>query len=174
MAHSHEPSLDFLGACGLGIRRSSHRRYTAEVPALPGVVVHFLRLADIGLKVEDGSADVGLIGRDRFLETRRENGDTIVVVDNLGFGQSDLVIGVPDGWLDVSSMADLAELSMEFRERGRDLRIATKYPRLVETFLPVQGRVLLLPRRVQRHPGGGPRHGLRGHNRRHLQHWHHP
>ena len=135
----HEPALDFLSACGLGVRRSSLRRYTAEVPALPGVVVHFQRGSDIGLKVDDGSADMGLIGRDRFLETRRENGDTIVVADNLGFGQSDLVIGVPDGWLDVSSMADLAELSMEFRERGKDLRIATKYPRLVETFLLSRG-----------------------------------
>ena len=131
----HQPSLDFLGECGLGVRRTNLRRYTAQVPALPGVVVHFQRGADIGLKVEEGSADVGLIGRDRFLETRRENGDAMIVVDNLGFGHSELVIGVPDGWLDVSSMADLAEISREFRERGRDLRIATKYPRLVESFL---------------------------------------
>ncbi len=131
----HQPALDFLGECGLGVRRTNLRRYTAEVPALPGVVVHFQRGSDIGLKVEEGSADMGVIGLDRFLETRLENGNVMVAVDNLGFGHSELVIGVPDGWLDVSSMADLAELSLEFRERGRDLRITTKYPRLVESFL---------------------------------------
>ena len=39
---------------------------------------------------------------------------------------------VPDSWLDVDSMSDLADLSVDMREHGRDLKIATKYPRLVE------------------------------------------
>ena len=36
------------------------------------------------------------IGHDRFLETRREGGSARVVIDGLGFGHSELVIGVPD------------------------------------------------------------------------------
>ncbi len=135
----HQPTLDFLQACGLGVRRPNLRRYTAEVPALPGVIVHFQRAADIGLKVEEGSADMGVIGRDRFLETRRENGSTKVVIDSLGFGNSELLIGVPEGWIDVTSVTDLVEISMEFREKGQDLRVATKYPRLVESFLLSRG-----------------------------------
>ena len=135
----HQPTLDFLRACGLGVRRPNLRRYTAEVPALPGVVVHFQRAADIGLKVEEGSADMGVVGRDRFLETRRENGSTRVVIDSLGFGNSELLIGVPEGWIDVTSVTDLVEISMEFREKGQDLRVATKYPRLVESFLLSRG-----------------------------------
>jgi len=135
----HEPTLLFLHSCGVGVLRTNRRRYTAEIPSLPGVAVHFQRGADIAPKVEEGSADMGIVGQDRFLETRRENGDTVSVIDNLGFGYSELVIGVPDSWIDVTSVADLSDLSLEFREQGRDLRIATKYPRLVERFLLSSG-----------------------------------
>ena len=135
----HEPSLTFLRACGVGVSRTNLRRYTADIPSLPGVTVHFQRGADIGHKVEEGSADLGVIGNDRFLETRREGGSARTVIDGLGFGHSELVIGVPDSWVDVTSIADLADLSMEFRQRGGDLRVATKYPRLTERFLLARG-----------------------------------
>ena len=135
----HEPSLLFLSACGIGVSRPNLRRYTAEIPALPGVLVHFQRGADIAAKVEETSADMGIVGHDQFLEGRREGGGARVVIEALGFGHSELVMGVPDSWVDVTSMADLADLSMEFRERGTDLRVATKYPRLVERFLLGRG-----------------------------------
>ena len=58
-----------------------------------------------------------------------------MIIDRLGFGHCEIVLGVPDSWVDVVSLADLADLSMEFRSDGRDLRVATKFPRLVEGFL---------------------------------------
>ena len=135
----HEPALLFLRSCGIGVQRTNLRRYAAEIPTLPGATVHFQRGADIAMKVEEGSADIGIVGHDRFLESRRENGQSHMVIENLGFGHSELVIGVPDSWIDVTSMADIADLSMEFREQGRDLRVATKYPRSVERFLISSG-----------------------------------
>ena len=136
----HEPSLDFLRSCGLEVKRSNSRRYTAEIPSMPGVTVHFQRAADIGMKVGEDSADIGIVGLDQYLETQREGGTTHVVVESLGFGNSELVIGVPDFWADVTSVAHLAELSAEFREQGSDLlRVASKYPRLVERFLLTSG-----------------------------------
>ena len=131
----HDPSLLFLKSSGMGVSRRNLRRYTAEIPSLPGVAVHFQRGSDIAMKVEEGSAELGLVGLARFLETRREGGGSRVVIDNLGFGQAELALGVPDSWVDVSSLADLADLAVEFRAKGTDLRIATKYPRLVERFL---------------------------------------
>ena len=130
-----EPTQAFLRSCGIGVSRSNPRRYIADIPALPGVTVMFQRGADITPKVEDGSADLGIVGLDRYLEMRREGGDSGVVIDDLGFGRCRLVLGVPDSWVDVVSLADIADLSMEFRQQGRDLRIVTKYPRLVERFL---------------------------------------
>ena len=131
----HESTLMFLRSCGLGVLRPNSRRYTAAIPALDGVTVLFQRGSDITSKVEEGSADMGIVGHDRYLDSRREGGDAIIVIDTLGYGNSRLVLGVPDSWVDVSSLADLAELSVEMREEGRDIRIATKYPRLVERFL---------------------------------------
>ena len=135
----HEPTLMFLRSCGIGVLRTNLRRYTADVPTLPGVTVLFQRSADITPKVEEGSAALGIVGQDRFLELRREGGDTNIVIENLGFGHCELVIGVPDSWVDVTSLGDLADLSMQFREEGTDLRIVTKYPRLVERFLLSNG-----------------------------------
>jgi ATP phosphoribosyltransferase len=135
----YEPTLSFLSACGIGVSRTNLRRYTADIPKLPGVTVLFQRGADIIMKVEEGSADVGVVGLDRVLELRTESGDTGIVIENLGFGHCELVVGVPDFWVDVTSLADLADLSMGFRQEGRDLRVATKYPRLVERFLLANG-----------------------------------
>ena len=135
----YEGALTFLRNCGMPVERASLRRYTANIPSLPGVAVLFQRTADITAKVEEGSADIGVVGLDRFLENRRESEDTVVLMEDLGFGQCELVVAVPDGWVDVTSMEDLADLSVEFRERGRELRIATKYPRLVQRYLYQKG-----------------------------------
>ena len=135
----YEPTLTFLRSCGISIHRPNLRRYTADIPALPGVTVLFQRTSDIPSKVEEGSADIGIVGYDRFLESRREGGNAKVVIDQLNFGNCELALGVPDSWIDVVSVADLSDLSVEFREEGRDLRVATKFPRLVERFLLANG-----------------------------------
>ena len=101
--------------------------------------VLFQRAADIPYKVDEGSADIGITGLDRFLELGSDSGDTNVVMEALGFGGCELVIAVPDSWIDVDSMYDLADLAFDFRERGQDLRIATKYPRLVQNHLLAYG-----------------------------------
>ena len=133
-----QPALDLLRACGLGVLRTNSRTYTAEIPALPGVAVSFQRGSDITQKIDEGNADLGIVGKDRFLESRRVDGETRVIIE-LGFGRSQLVLGVPDAWVDVTSIADISELSMEFRAEGSDLKIATKYPRLVERHLLANG-----------------------------------
>ena len=135
----HETALSFLRACGIGVQRTNLRRYTAEIPSLPGVNVLFQRSADVTPKVEEASADLGIVGLDRYLEMRRESGNTNAVIDDLGFGECELVLGVPDSWVDVTSLSDLADLSIEFREQRTDLRVVTKYPRLVERFFLSNG-----------------------------------
>lgn len=134
----HEPTLNLLDSCGLGIVRASSRRYTAEIPALPGIVVTFQRGSDITQKIDEGNADLGVVGKDQFLENRREDGHTRIVSE-LGFGHSQLVLAVPEAWVDVTTITDIADLSLEFRDKGSDLKIATKYPRLTENHLLSNG-----------------------------------
>ncbi|MCZ6614775.1 MAG: ATP phosphoribosyltransferase, partial [Chloroflexi bacterium] len=131
----HDPTLAFLGECGLAVDRRNARRYTASVPSLDGVVALFQRAADIPGKVEEGSADIGIVGLDRFSESHVEGGDGFVIAQDLEYSRCELVMAVPETWVDVTHMADIADLAVEFRERGRELRVATKYPGLVQRFL---------------------------------------
>ena len=135
----YEPTLAFFKACGIAAERPNSRRYVGTVPAIPGVAVLFQRTADITQKVEEGSADLGITGLDRYLEYRVETGQARVVMDDLGYGRCDLVLAVPDSWADVEDIHDLADLAVEFRQQGKSLRIATKYPRLVQRHLYAQG-----------------------------------
>jgi ATP phosphoribosyltransferase len=53
----------------------------------------------------------------------------------LGFGKADVVVAVPDPWIDVTRMTDLADVAADFRPRHRRwLRIATKYGNLTRRF----------------------------------------
>ena len=131
----HEPTLNFLGACGLSVLRPNSRRYTATIPALSGVEVLFQRTADITEKVEEGSAELGVTGLDRYLEYRHDGHTVATLIDDLSYGRCDFVLAVPNSWLDVTSVADLADLALEFRQQGKQLRIATKYPRLLRRYL---------------------------------------
>ena len=131
----HQLTLDFLRACGLPVSRPSARRYTASISALAGLEVLFQRTADITQKVEEGSADLGITGLDRYLEYRNDENRAVALIDDLGYGRCDFVLAVPDAWLDVTSVDDLADLALDFHQQGKQLRIATKYPRLLRRHL---------------------------------------
>lgn len=134
-----EPTMRFLASCGVRVNRPNSRRYTGSIPSLPGIDVLFQRTADITTKVEEGSAEMGITGLDRLMEYRHDDDAVIPVMEDLGFGGCDYVLAVPDSWLDVTSIDDLADLALEFHERGRQLRIATKYPRLLRRYLFERG-----------------------------------
>ena len=131
----YDTSMNFMQACGLSVVRPSVRRYTAQIPALAGVEVLYQRTADITQKVEEGSAELGITGLDRFLEYRNDERRVVTLLDDLHFGRCEFVLAVPDSWLDVTSVSDLAELALEFRQNGKQLRIANKYPRLLRRYL---------------------------------------
>lgn len=131
----YEPTDEFLRASGMPNKRISARGYTGKIMAVEGVSTLFQRASDIPSKVEDGTADCGIVGLDRFLEYHQEGGDSLVVIEDLRFGGCELALAVPETWLDVTTTADLGDLALEFRERGREMRVATKYPRLTQRFL---------------------------------------
>ena len=135
----YESTLEFMEKVGLSVTRESKRRYIADIPNLSGVTVLLLRSADITATIEDGSADVGLLGEDRYLELRQENLPTTIILGDLKYGDCSLALGIPNSWSDVSSIADVAEVAVEFRERGLSMRVATKSPRLTERYLLSHG-----------------------------------
>ena len=135
----YEDSLSFMRNCGLNVVRPSARRYTALIPSLSAVEVLFQRTADITQKVEEGSAELGITGLDRFLEYRTDETRVVSLIDDLHYGRCEFVLAVPDSWLDVTSVSDLADLALEFHQEGKQLRIANKYPRLLRNYLYERG-----------------------------------
>ncbi|EYD77539.1 ATP phosphoribosyltransferase [Rubellimicrobium mesophilum DSM 19309] len=58
----------------------------------------------------------------------------------MGFGHADVVIAVPQFWVDVETLDDLDAVCAAFRRmHGHRLRIATKYHRLTRDFLQGAG-----------------------------------
>jgi len=135
----YDSTLAFMKACGLTVSRPNSRRYTGTVPAIPGVEVLFQRTSDVASKVEEGSAELGVTGLDRVLEYRNDERRASVLIEDLEYGRCDFVLAVPDSWMDVTSLSDLADLALEFRQEGKQLRIATKYPRLLRGYLYERG-----------------------------------
>ncbi len=128
-----------MRACGLTVSRPNSRRYTGTVPTIPGVEVLFQRTADVTQKVEEGSAELGVTGLDRVFEYRNDEARAAVLIKDLEYGRCEFVMAVPDSWMDVTSLSDLADLALEFRQEGKQLRIATKYPRLLRGYLYERG-----------------------------------
>jgi ATP phosphoribosyltransferase len=136
-----DDTLRFLGQCGLRIDRSNPRQYRARMHGLPTgpAEVIFQRASDIFDEVSGGSVDLGITGYDIVAEHRAEEDDIVVVHAELGFRRCALVVAVPEGWVDVSSVSDLAEVAAELRSAGRELRVATKYANLTRQFLYDRG-----------------------------------
>jgi ATP phosphoribosyltransferase len=100
----------------------------------------FLHAREIIERVNDGTLDIGISGLDILKELPDVYSKNVKIFKKLNFGFADLVVAVPKDWLDVQNMADLEEVSFEFREKyGRRMRVATKYPKLTESFFLSKG-----------------------------------
>ena len=132
-------ATELLSEAGLRVNRSSSRTYTARIPSVNGVEALFQRASDITGLVDRGVADIGVVGLDQFQEVHDEDGDTTVLIPDLKFGGSDLVLAVPDEWTSVVTLDGLAAKALEIERTGRVLRIATKYPRLIGRYLANNG-----------------------------------
>jgi ATP phosphoribosyltransferase len=132
-------TLAFLGECGLRVTQLNPRQYVAEMPAIPELEIWFQRSADIVRKVRYGDVSLGITGFDSLAEYRGAGDEIIVLPDTLGFGGCRLVLAVPDGWDDVTSVDDLAVLARQRAAEVHPLRIGTKYERLVTRFLAEKG-----------------------------------
>jgi ATP phosphoribosyltransferase len=135
----YDAALALLESCGLRVMRANPRQYTATLRGLPGTEVLLHRPTEIVEKVAEGTIDIGVTSYDLAAELRGDDDDLLVIFDDLGFWRVELVFAVPQGWVDVSSWEDLADLAVELRGQGRRMRIATKYPETVRRFCFGQG-----------------------------------
>lgn len=130
----YDGTIAFLDSCGLRVSRPNPRQYTARIRALPSAEVLLHRVPDIVEKVIDGEIDMGVTGLDVVEELRGDRDEPLVIFEDLGFGGAELVVAVPEAWIDVTSVLDIADLAVEMHAQGRPLRIATKYHALARRF----------------------------------------
>lgn len=133
-----EPTLNFLKDSGLKVSKLNPRQYTGSISVIPSVNVLFQRVKDVLYKVADGTAQLGITGYDVVREYGSE--DVVVIHETLGYGHCELVVAVPESWVDVESIVDLVDVALDFREQqGRNIRIATTYTTLTRQYLHEQG-----------------------------------
>jgi ATP phosphoribosyltransferase len=115
-----EDSLKLLNDCGIAVK-SSGAKLRSEAENFP-VEVYFLRDDDIPQYVQDGVADLGIVGENVLYEKCKD----VEVVKPLGFGRCRLSLAVPRNMV-YTGPGDL-----------EGLKIATSYPFLLQNFLRQQ------------------------------------
>ena len=109
------------------------RSYRGRVEGFDDIEVAFLSASEISREVGNGLVDFGVTGEDLMREEWAEVDARVEFCARLGFGHADVVVAVPEIWIDVDTMADLGDVAADFRARhGRRLEIATKYWRLTQ------------------------------------------
>jgi len=111
----------------------NERSYRGKVDGHDDIEIAFLSASEIAREIGAGTVDFGVTGEDLIREGLADADRKVEISARLGFGHADVVVAVPEIWLDVDTMADLGDVAADFRSRhGRRLQIATKYWRLTQ------------------------------------------
>ncbi|MGE0024395.1 MAG: ATP phosphoribosyltransferase [Hyphomicrobium sp.] len=136
-----EQTADAFASVGLTLRKTGNERgYRGEIVGLPEVDVAFVSASEIAWYLKTGRVHLGVTGEDLVHEQMSDWATRVTFQKKLGFGNADVVVAVPDCWIDVRTMADLAEVALPFRRaHGRWYRVATKYLNLTRRFFAAKG-----------------------------------
>ena len=120
--------------------KETDRNYLSSIKNFKPNEVVLSHAREIIERLSDNSIDVGVSGYDLLQESLPGIKKNISIAKKLSFGSADLVIAVPNAWIDVQTMADLEEISFNFKGKTTGkLRVATKYPNLTNEFLLAKG-----------------------------------
>jgi ATP phosphoribosyltransferase len=133
----------FFARAGLPlVKPRGAREYRGTIAGLPGVEVAYLSSSEIAGQLAFGLAHLGVTGEDLVRELIPRAETRVVLIERLGFGHANVVVAVPQAWIDVRDMADLDDVATAFRLRhGRKVRVATKYVNLTRDFFARHGIV---------------------------------
>jgi ATP phosphoribosyltransferase len=136
-----EKALTFFEYKGLKILQSNkERNYFAKIENKSNIKIIYLHAKEIIQRLGDGTLDIGISGLDLLNESGNNLQDKIGIKTKLNFGNANLVVAVPNDWIDVQTIADLEEVAFDMRSRRNSrLRVATKYPNLTNNFLISKG-----------------------------------
>ena len=136
-----EQTAEAFASAGLTLRKTGNERgYRGEIVELPDVDVAFISASEIAWNLKTGRVHLGVTGEDLVNEQMSDAASRVTFLKKLGFGNADVVVAVPDCWIDVRTMHDLADIALPFRRaHGRWYRVATKYLNLTRRFFAAKG-----------------------------------
>ena len=110
------------------------------IKKLPNVKIIYLHARECIEQLSLGNIHIGFSGYDLFKESEINIQNKILINKRYNFGNANLVLAIPDLWIDVQTLLDLDEVADEFKKKKkRLLRVATKYPNLTRQFLYSKG-----------------------------------
>ena len=122
------------------ISERGERDLIGSIQNKSNIKILYLHAREIVERLGDGSLDIGFSGYDLLKESEITIQNKINVIKKLNFGKANLVVAIPDPWIDVQTVADLEEIAFEFKDKKKKrLRVATKYPNLTREFLFSKG-----------------------------------
>lgn len=132
-------TIEWFAARGVQLERSgSEREYAGAVRGVPGVELLLLSAGEVPRELAAGRIHLGVTGLD--LVSEQLVPDDVLTLSPLGFGHADLIVAVPDFWVDVQTMHDLDAVAADFRAaHGHRLRVATKYHNLTRAYFQRHG-----------------------------------
>jgi ATP phosphoribosyltransferase len=133
----------FFARSGLElVKPRGARDYRGAIAGFDGVEVAYLAAAEITAQLGQGTIHLGVTGEDLVREMIPQSEQRIVPITGLGFGFANVVVAVPQAWIDVRNMADLDDVATAFRLRHeRKMRLATKYANLTRDYFAAHGLV---------------------------------
>ncbi len=140
-----DDTLAYFGAAGLTIRKTGNSRaYAASASGIDGIDIAFMQAGEIPGALGSGAVHIGVTGedliREKLPETPPGGPDRTTLIRSLGYGRADLVVAVPQSWIDVETLADLDDAAAAFRARhGFPMRVATKYLNLTRRHFREEG-----------------------------------
>ncbi|MGE4610514.1 MAG: ATP phosphoribosyltransferase [Paracoccaceae bacterium] len=136
-----ELTIDWFAECGITIERTgSGREYAGRVVGFDNIELVLLSAGEIPKELAAGRIHLGVTGQDLVHEKIPGWQQKITELTPMGFGHADLILAVPNSWVDVENIDDLDAVAAAFRAKhGFRLRIATKYHNVVREFLLAQG-----------------------------------
>jgi ATP phosphoribosyltransferase len=136
-----ENAQAFFARAGLAlVKPRGPRDYRGTLTGMEGVEVAYLSAPEITAQLAQGAAHLGVTGEDLVREMIADSDARVVFISGLGFGYANVVVAVPQAWIDVRTMADLDDVATAFRlKHERKMRVATKYVNLTRAFFAAHG-----------------------------------
>lgn len=136
-----ENTIAFFAKAGLHfVKSGGEREYKGTLKGVENLDVLYLSASEIAKELALGNVHLGITGADLVEESVYQPLEKIGYITPLNFGFADVVVAVPNAWIDVTTMQDLDEVAVQFHaHHKRRMRVATKYLNLTRAFFKAKG-----------------------------------